>query len=173
MSARPNTPGFVGYAVMCTTSFLVYGTVVAAGIGDPALAPVVVAIVAVFGLPVAIVGAAVIHLSCFEVESQEVHVAVAGLTATFLSYAYLAVFGADPVNPLTLLLAALAGASAAIGRFVVIPRVGRRRDQLAPDTPLRIPLRVPSPDEGWTTAQPSCHGNAVAAKSEGGGERYA
>ena len=36
-----------------------------------------------------------------------------------------------------------------------------------------LTLRVALPRWVSDTAQPSCHGNAVAAKSEGGGERYA
>ena len=72
------------------------------------------------------------------------------------------------------------GVATATGRAAVIPlvpAVRRRRQPVDDDFAGRrrvVNLARRSPPMGEPTiAQPSCHGNAVAAESEGGGERYA
>lgn len=145
----PNTPGIVGYAagvgvsdLVCAPLLMAPALVEAHGLGDVlssiVFLPIAAVLVAVYGAPVAVIGAVLVDRVCSRVKDQKVHVAVAAIAGilTTLWYAHVTDLGGLGPNPASVAVAV--GCAAAIGRAAVIPLVRSRR-RLASPPPLRVP----------------------------------
>jgi hypothetical protein len=116
----PGPGGYVIAAVITTALFALPVTMwLGPDIGPLALLylPLVATVFAFCGLPVEMVWAVVLHLTCRRVHADWIHVLVAGLVAAVLvpPWFHLA-FSSWFVNPVV--TTALAGASAGLGRFL-------------------------------------------------------
>jgi hypothetical protein len=149
--SRPNTPGLAGYLLGVCVSDAVCAVLLMV----PALfevgphptillalalySPFAMVEVAVFGLPVAIVGVVGLHILCRPVAAQGVHVAVAGVLGFGVALCYAGATHLGGYGPAPLVVAGATGIAAATGRAAVIPLVHSRRRRLAPTAPLRVP----------------------------------
>jgi hypothetical protein len=126
----PNTPGVAGYVIGCVISIVVCAPLVvlgSAGFGAMSSVPIVAVTMTVYGAPVTVGAALLLHVLCRRVSSQGAHVAAAALAATFLAFAYAHVSGInDGTLPPAYDVVAI-GCAGASGRAAMIPLVIRRR----------------------------------------------
>ena len=131
-----NTPGWLGYAAAIGISVVSYGALLGlwgGGLGGALAAAV---FVPVFGwpyaVPIGVVGAAVVHLTCRGVPEQWVHVAAAagcGVVGGALFWGWFGHTAAFGMGSL------MVGVAAGLGRTAVVPLVERRRAAVERDFP--------------------------------------
>lgn len=136
----PNVPGVGGYLLAWLVSCLAFSLGIAVwwatadGYGGLADLPLTTFVLGCYVVPISILfavpGILFVHVVCREVRTQWVHVAVAG-AAGAAEMLMVASWVTDTLTegvPAILVL----GASAALGRWVVVPLVrGRRKDAIA------------------------------------------
>lgn len=88
-----------------------------------------------FGLPIALTGVLVVHLLCFRVRAQWVHVTVAALSGFGLTLLMFGLLSGEGMEGIALNV----GVAAGLGRLAVVPGVHRRQGRFAPDAPVRVP----------------------------------
>lgn len=124
-----NTPGVLGYAIGIVVSLLAFGPLVAlpalfdGEVGAYVTGALLMSYYALLaGWPVALTGALIVHLTCFRVRDQGIHVLVAGLAGWAVAAVYLGLLtGLSPWDPLVLVV----GIAAALGREVASAFVRR------------------------------------------------
>jgi hypothetical protein len=83
--------------------------------------PIALLEVSTYGLPVALVGVAIVHATSLVVPWQWVHVVVAGAAGLGLAWAWTDLTGLASLGAPAHTISVIVGISAAVGRAVVIP----------------------------------------------------
>ena len=138
-----STPGLAGYVLGVAVSQLVCALLMLfwlnAGLGPAGWVaaalhlPIALIEVSTYGLPVAVVGVALVHATCHRIRWQSVHVLVAGTAGLALAWAWTDLTGLASLGPPAHTISVIIGVSAAAGRAAVIPLVVRRRGAVEHD----------------------------------------
>jgi hypothetical protein len=136
----PHTPGVLGHVVWIALSTLLYGPLLVVGTGGDVVEAVVatffvVAFGWIYAVPVGVLGALAVDLTCRSVPRQGVHVVAAAVAGVVAGALFWGTIGeSTPFGPPALLV----GVAAALGRAAVVPLVDRRRAFADDDFPATV-----------------------------------